>query len=1503
MSNFPNNFDDDTTLPFVNDNITEIGGDAINALRDAVFAIEQNIGLGAPGNTGSIANRLAVAFNPDGTLKSSAITSLGLVTLPITQDQISNNAQIPESKLKLDHRTQDLFNYIRDLSKDINLSVGWQSITGIKLEPHLIGAIYRHTLDQIDVSGTNVNFLNNKFRVLRDNLNSYTLIKDMNDELLAHQWADGSPFGTGANITTNKGTVFRSYYAHPASGIYLNTSRFNNIPQVNDDIQLLAEYLDNQSLFVLGTRIQNLYSAGISRVSRASNLTLDGYGQFVIPPTPAIAFLKHIGNTNTPFDNIDSGDDIIEFKPPAAQQTNNTFDAKFALVKVGDIVRVNYGTIEVPFLIKEKKYYGATGAKKYIVRIAGKNHFYAPNAIARIDRPLFNNNKYGELSLSPVNNDFGVMPSLVVNNPRGAQALGLGFNASQLDEKHYNLYIALYPTGHAEDGYSILPGIDVTGNRGQTPGLYTLESVVQATNNAFHALGYNYRFSAFTYNGEFGICLSDSYRNAAFSIIHAALKADGTIDTLATQLAFPNNVIELIPTVGNAAPDALGFGPGGSGIASPPYYSTYGSAAASQNPTKLFLPLRRQNYYVNGTEKERLAKENSQVLDGYGDGYWVATVKDVSILSGRVEITYRIPLDLSTSGLKPGKTIVVQSLGTGNLVDFGRFIINDVVFGCAPNVFTDITVHDAVHATGFSPATTIQPFSQVALYFGADSVSFNTESATDYAVVTPFKRHFEVYIDQDGRTFTHERGRINISGDNITVNGIPLYGSSELIKLDIVKISPKLRGYQFGLVNKITLRIFNYSSSTGIYDGYLASYDGTFYTHTGPRTTGRKGQVTRFYDETYTDYIEVIFDANANVADFSNSIIDFQLFPSLQLDDEIMILGTCQVNDTTKVVSKVLDARQFGNISEKDLSSSVFDYMSIPEKYLHSNGVVKGFDIIATFNGSYATIDLTGGTVLVNGRIININNDTVTIPAVKESFDRLYNVNWALCINDLGEYEIVPLLDYDPELITPSNTTRTFTANDVVSNSFYVIPGMTFADLVNSRNNVIPLYIVSATVTGSSYASNVNITVKDARRFIYKKDWNYIPTLVSGSENGDFRNFESLTSWLTKNSNYMSSVNVKGSFVIPTTLSYSGTIRFSGDGAATFSTGGATTGANLEFNTLNLIATSSLTLSSCTLNKVTLTANSNLTFSNVNLSNVIISTSGSSTLTFTNCNFNNVTITLNTNNSVTFNQCVLTNSVINYSASGASIAMTGSKNMWRGNTINFIGSSSSLTLSGSFNNNIVNYLSTSNVVTTSGIINLMENQFNSTSSVDITQFLSVPDGTNGIIASNYFFRKNNMIAAYINGPAVWTNGVVTIADNYFDSSTTDGSNQRLVSNLPIAWIYKNNLNTPSTVKSSKINGTAYTVTEHDEVLLVDLSSAITITLPSINLSPPGRIITIKDIAGKADSLPITIKPIKGDLIEGLTESLVYKNPFGAITLVAGYMNSLIFGTLPNWSIV
>lgn len=1118
MSNYPTSYDDDASLPPVNNNLTEIGGDVINAARDAIFQLEIELGIGASGSTGSVAARLGVALNNDGTLKASAITGLGLVTLPITNSQVSNTAAIVESKLKLDHATQNLYNYIEDLSSDVNSAIGWISTTGIKLDPHLYGAIYRHVLSHIDVSGNESELFKNKFNLLRDNTNSYTALKALNDELVTHQQLDGSPSVALKSVPLLGGGTIPSYYAHAASGIHLNSSPFTIIPQSIIDVQSLAEFIDSAGIFLYGSRIQNLYSNGIPRASRSSSLTTDGYGDWVCEEVPAISYLLDGGLSSGPFDDIDNGDDMVELVPPSGLLSGYAFESQFAKVKPGDILRINYGGLQTSFVIREKKYLEGV-SPKFFVRVAGKNLMYSTNAKARIDRPLFNNNKFGVLAVAPANNPFGEMPSLIVGTARGAMALGNGFNADHISINSYMLYLVLYPTGNPADEVIQLPGIDVSGDAGTKQGSYTLESVVYNVNQAFRRNGYNYRFIAYSYKGEFGIMLADSIGNASFSVVSAVVDSSGNYDGAATNSQFPKNVVNMFSTA-TLIPDPLGFSSLSGAVASPLWNASYGSAAAAIIPTKIFRPLKRNNYYVNGIEKEKLALDIGQTPDLYGDGYWVGEISAQQVFPvNRVETTYTIKQDLSASGIKPGKTLVVQKIGVGTKVDFGRFIIKGINFGCdVSNPFTQITVYDAVHGNGSSPSSSvlapITPNQKVAIYFGTDSVSFNAQSSTDFTEgISSYKRHFEVYVDANAYTFTHERARIHIGEGNKTVNGITLYSGGDVSKLNIIKVSPKLRGYQFGTVTKITLHITSFSADSGEFVGYLCKYDGSTYTHLGPTVNGKQGQKIRFYDETHVDYIDIKFDLN-NSTSFTNQNLDFQLFSTLSLDDEIMLLSTCQLEDSTKTVTNLVDHRQFGNIAEKEFSTSALDFLSAPERFLHSNGVVRGFDFVSKSDN---IIELTGGTSLVNGKLVQMNNETVIIPFVKEIYNSIvYQVNWAICINEHGEYQPIPLLDYDYNLATPNAPTRIFKGINFINALQYELDATTFSNLVNNRKDLNVLYIFA-----TNYNSNPSLTLGgtliDCRKFVHDNDSILPLTFTKDHSHGNFKNANSILTWLKYN--------------------------------------------------------------------------------------------------------------------------------------------------------------------------------------------------------------------------------------------------------------------------------------------------------------------------------------------------------------------------------------------------
>jgi hypothetical protein len=1167
MSNYPSSYDDDVSLPVVNDNITEIGGAAIDALRDAVFNIEQYVGTTDGYNTLSITDRLGVSINLDGTLNASQIASMGLVTLPITQDQIASNAAIPESKLALLYSTATLFGQITDLSRSVNSALGWIATTGIQLEPHLLGIPdFRHSLDQIDVSHDLADFpyLQNKYGTIRgltsnspngpgyrDNTNSYNLINDLNNEFLSHQWADGTVSGTQGTITTNNGSSYSSNFAHTASGIFIDPTRFETIPQTNNNLQLFADYMDSSSLISLGSRTQNLFANGISVNSRSTSLTADGYGQLIVPPTQAIAYLKgSSGNLGYPNDDINFGDDIIQFTPTDGY----SFDEQFSLVKVGDIVTINYGAdgygVEIQFVISEKKYDPGT---TYIVRIAGKNIAYANPAVASITRSLFNNNKYGVLAAatgvtsdSLGNSLTGVTPSLIIGSPSGAQCLGIGFTPDEFNETHYLLYLALYPDGNPLDGYTVLPAIDVTGNSGTTPGAYTLESIVAATNNAFRKPGFNYRFIAFSYKGEFGIMLADSYNNAAFSVVNGVVDPTGFYDQTATQNQFPNNVIDLFPTTGVVAPDPLGFGPFGANVSSPLFQTSYGSAVAAEVSTKVFVPLNRNSYYVNGTEQDLLNLDVGQALDAFGDGYWLASIIEVSPVygpPGYVNVKYQIAQDLSTSGLKPGKTLVVQPTdgysGAAG-INYGRFVITGVEFTCNP-IQTVITVYDGVHAAGGTPVAVAPIGTQVSIYFGSDSVSFDANTATDFGVPigAQFKRHFEIYVDQNSDTFTHERGRFNPAGP-IQVNGITLANTLTIAKaMDIISISPKLRGYLFGSVTKITLSINSFNSLTGIFDGYLSSYDGysptSFFTRFGPTVSGKLGEVTRFYDETNTDYIDVLFSLSSTLqAITSQQYIDIQLFPTLSLDETIMLIGSCQVNNSNDSVTHIKDQREFGNTSEEQFTTSAINYISAPDRLLHFNGVIRGFDIAGTTN---EFISVSGGLALVNGNLTYIDDQIITIPKIVEVVSGsltsiTYPINFALCVNSVSEIVAQPITDFDPILGTPTTGDRVMTVTNVVSGNSYVIDSNLFSYILNNRKDLTPLYVVSSTVSGTGTTATVSLSLRDVRRSAKDSDSVTPAVLTNDHSQGNFTSLSTALNWLKLNSSFQDELQVKGSFSI-----------------------------------------------------------------------------------------------------------------------------------------------------------------------------------------------------------------------------------------------------------------------------------------------------------------------------------------------------------------------------------
>jgi len=1125
MSNFPNQIDTDVELPSVNDNITEIGGEAINALKDAVINIENEVGIGGSGTKNSISDRLSVSIDVDGSLKASAITSAGLVSLPIYDQHISSSANIAESKLNLDHKTQDLYNKLLEIEGNSYTALSFIADTGSKFQPHLDGNIYRHILSHIDVSPLTSGFLKNKKNATRDNSNSYNLLKDINNNLIAHEKSDGTNFGIIDPALPSVGTVPADNYAHVAKGIYVSTSNFSYIPQDKISLQDVLEFVDNSNIYLLGSKIQTFFSNGISRSARSSKVNTN-FSTIVLDQVRIKTYLLN-NNSNSPVDNIDTGDDLIEFLPTSPVSSNGYFDTIFSQIKIGDIVRITYSdgygngpdgygsAFSIQTMVKEKKPLSSTLPQRYIIRTASKN-LRAGNFIAEVYKSPVNTNKYGVFALAQANSPTGSLPSLIVGNPRSAQTLGIGFEPDQIDEDHYNLYLNLFPTGNplVEIGATnpaikieALPAIDISGNKGKTPGAYTLSSVVEATNNSLRSAGYNFRFMAFSHKGEFGIMMTDSLQDASFSIIAGFLDGNGNYDVSSSKALYPKNVVGVPGSDNN---DALGFSSQGSGSASPTYsFANNGSAstAVAQNPTKIFSPLSRNFANINGNEIEKFALQPFQIVDGYGQGYWEAKIIAKTIVPGtRIETTYEVQQDLSNSYLQSGKTITVSS---DNFVDSGRFFIKDVVFNdCNCDGYggiTNITVYDSVHGTASTPYANADIGTQVKIYFSSDSIGFSSENVSDLSPSnTSFKRWFEIYLDENGRTFSHERARLSLAG-NITINSNTIYADTELSNINIVSISPKLKGFSYGNVNKINLQINTYNQLTGVYSGNLCAFDGANITNVGPIQFGKRGQIARFYDQSNIDYIEILIDNSFSYPTWSSAKkVDIQLFPSLQLNEEIMILGTVQVNENTKKLSSLKDERQFGNVSEKHLSTSALDFISSGNKFLDENGIISGFQTLEYDAVNYPNrIQMAGGTALVNGKFVQLNSEYVNIPILRESLiphggaNLTSEIEWILCVNDKAEYEYVAFSDfslpnttYTSLYLTHQRIFYVHNLNDA-SQSPYPVRASSWKDLIwaDYNKNLTPILSVKPTLLLDGGTSKYKVsaaTISSFQRYIGK---------------------------------------------------------------------------------------------------------------------------------------------------------------------------------------------------------------------------------------------------------------------------------------------------------------------------------------------------------------------------------------------------------------------------------
>lgn len=1096
MINYPKTIDNDRTIMRIDDNLSELGSSAINQLREAVFSIEKTLGINPQGSKSSVNDRISVLIGPDGNPNALALQAVGLVTLPITDNQVAANAGIKEIKLDLDFSTSDLHTDLVVVETQLTLVQNLVSEENINLLIHISGGVLlsdsltlaRHVASHIDLNAVQVDS--------RD-VYSWTGLLDINGNIRpATHVAEALLEINNELVGHEKATI---ELVHPASAVSVDSSLFTQLPKNITNVQDALDFVDNQETLATGVDRATLNSNGIPRTARIQDLKIDGYTINVVPVTKINAFLAEPSGL-APNDNINNGDDVIKFLP---DNTNFVFDSQFTNVRPGDILRINYGNgIEARYPIMSVRF---TAGTEWAVRVNSNNLFdiASDGYFARIDRPNFDMETWGVLAAA------GVVPnipssqtsvnSVILGSPRGAVAVGIGFDPAKIDANHYNLYLRLYPSGNPSVFFD-LPAIDVSGNQGTTPGYYNIDIIVEATNKKFRAGGYNYRFIAFNQNGEFGIMLADDYNGAAFSIISAQINAtSGNIEVGTYTL----NV------VGDAADqyDGLGLGFMRSGFATPvmsrsgssvPYPS---SIAASNYSTLIIFPVTGRNFIVNGNRRDTLAKP--RFTDG--NGYWPAVISNITVdnIDNTDIVTYSVSLDLATEGLFPGKTIVVQPIDPNNpdIQNYGRFIIDSVSFSCTGSGQTNITVLNSIHATGNPMQDPLPIGTPVNIYFSDDSVMFNLNNMIGDNP-DEYHHYHEVFVNDIGKSVAVERARI----PKADVGSVPaLPGSGNIGSLSgwrIRRVSPKLKGYRYGITDFrhfVQLTITNYNSTTGEFDIYLLNLD---LTRGGPVARGKKNHPVRVYDETYVNFIDIefreesIFPGTTGLAGW----IAIELFPTLIDNNEYFAVAG--VSHNAKDFKSITDIREFGTLSEENFTDSAIKFIEAGERYLHANGVVRGLAFQGPGVNSY-TMRFTGGLALVNGAFVPVDAMDVSVPVLLGASDTL---EFFICVTETGQLKSV-LKGTGSEFFDSTN------------HNF--VESLTFKEIVDNRKDLV--IIAKATVT----TSTGDVVVTDARRHVVNQDlgsftWAYTDTDPiftidhSDPQNANFITAEALMNWVNE---------------------------------------------------------------------------------------------------------------------------------------------------------------------------------------------------------------------------------------------------------------------------------------------------------------------------------------------------------------------------------------------------
>ncbi len=417
MTIYPSALDSDLELPRVEEEVSEISGDFINSLRDAVIAIQRTIGINPQGNKTSLTDRINVSIDSNGFIKKTAIETIGLVTLPVVDKHIGATAGIQESKLDLDYGTTYLKNMIDSVKVDVNGVLSGLASVNNSVNKHFLGTGNYHDGYQIKIN------LGTQYGI--GGLTAITVGDSLN-EIAAHL------FGGNNLIIPHFESGLPNETKHSANHIYVDASGFSLIDRNSSTVQEALDSLDSDSGVLGKSHLIQFHSNGVFKEINS--------GEFYNPrdkvfgPISGISYtigtniIKINGIVSFSSYNIHPGDMLY-----IQQSVPEILDSGIYQIRaIGPLT--NSDTLgDLPVLASDE-------LAIFHTFLETKTTF--DTIVATAYRPSLVSSEFCPLACAVRNNET-IVDTLSVLNPQAARMSSIGFNGAIIANDDYSLGIKI----------------------------------------------------------------------------------------------------------------------------------------------------------------------------------------------------------------------------------------------------------------------------------------------------------------------------------------------------------------------------------------------------------------------------------------------------------------------------------------------------------------------------------------------------------------------------------------------------------------------------------------------------------------------------------------------------------------------------------------------------------------------------------------------------------------------------------------------------------------------------------------------------------------------------------------------------------------------------------------------------------------------------------------------------------------------------------------------------